>query len=105
MQPEYVDAALVEATSAQVAKKKDLGALSKIRFESFEEGRSAQVMHLGPFSEEGPTIARVHAFIENAGGTLRGRHHEIYLSDIRKADPAKWKTVIRQPGVWGVQGV
>jgi hypothetical protein len=54
-------------------------------------------MHLGPFSDEGPTVARVHQYIEARGGQLAGKHHEIYLSDIRKADPAKWKTVIRQP--------
>jgi hypothetical protein len=54
-------------------------------------------MHVGPFSAEGPAIEKVHAFIEASGSVRSGRHHEIYLSDIRKADPAKWKTVIRQP--------
>jgi hypothetical protein len=51
---------------------------------------------IGPFSAEGPTVARVHAYIDARDGR-RGKHHEIYLSDIRKADPAKWKTIIRQP--------
>jgi hypothetical protein len=54
-------------------------------------------MHIGPFSTEGPTIAKVHDFIAANGGELSGKHHEIYLSDIRKAAPEKWKTVIRQP--------
>jgi hypothetical protein len=54
-------------------------------------------MHLGPFSEEGPTVAKVHRFVAERGGRRSGKHHEIYLSDIRKAAPAKWKTVIRQP--------
>lgn len=53
-------------------------------------------MHVGPFSAEGPTIARLHAFIAERG-RLTGKHHEIYLSDIRRADPGKWKTIIRQP--------
>ena len=54
-------------------------------------------MHHGPLSEEGPTIERIHRFIQDNGSDLAGKHHEIYLSDIRKATPEKWKTVIRQP--------
>ena len=71
-------------------------AIGKLRFEALTEGICAQTLHIGPFSEEGPTIERVHEFIR-ARGKLVGKHHEIYLSDIRKADPTKWKTVIRQP--------
>ncbi|OHE29286.1 MAG: hypothetical protein A3J94_11650 [Syntrophus sp. RIFOXYC2_FULL_54_9] len=80
-----------------VKKRKNLIALSKVRFEAFSEGTAAQTMHIGPFSEEGPTIERVHAFIARCGCTLSGKHHEIYLSDIRRADPKKWKTIVRQP--------
>lgn len=96
MQPEFVSAALVRDTISEVKKKKDLPALGKLRFEPFSEGKAAQILHIGPFTAEGPTVARVHAFIA-VNGKLSGKHHEIYLSDIRKADPAKWKTVIRQP--------
>lgn len=96
MQPEFVSAALVRDTIFEVKKKKDLPALGKLRFEPFSEGKAAQILHIGPFTAEGPTVARVHAFIA-VNGKLSGKHHEIYLSDIRKADPAKWKTVIRQP--------
>ncbi len=96
MQPEFVSEALVCDTIAEVKKKKDLPALALLRFAPFNEGKCAQVLHIGPFSAEGPTIARVHAFISSLG-KLSGKHHEIYLSDIRKADPAKWKTLIRQP--------
>ncbi len=97
MQPEFVHAAMVRDTVAEVGKKKALPALARMRFEKIAEGKSAQILHVGPFSAEGPSIARVHAFIASLGGKLHGKHHEIYLSDIRKADPAKWKTVIRQP--------
>ncbi|MCJ7526078.1 MAG: GyrI-like domain-containing protein [Candidatus Aminicenantes bacterium] len=96
MQPEFVNAAMVRETIAEVKKKKNPPALAQLRFSSFNEGKAAQILHIGPFSAEGPTIARVHAFISSLG-KLSGKHHEIYLSDIRKADPAKWKTVIRQP--------
>jgi hypothetical protein len=97
MQPEYVTQDLFSAACEQVEKKKQPVGLPKIRFESFSEGKAAQTMHLGPFSEEGPTIRRIHDFIRDNGYIPVGRHHEIYLSDIRKAAPEKWKTIIRQP--------
>ena len=97
MQPEYVTKELFLDACKQVEKKKNPVALSKIRFELFSEGQVAQTMHLGPFSEEGPTVERVHAFILENKSRPVGKHHEIYLSDIRKAAPEKWKTIIRQP--------
>ncbi len=56
-----------------------------------------KVRKIGPFTAEGPTIERVHKFIAESGRRPVGKHHEIYLNDIRKTDPEKWKTVIRQP--------
>ena len=97
MQPDMVTSVLVAETLAGLAKKKDPAALGRLRFESFNEGLSAQIMHLGPFSEEAPTIAKLHRFIDESGYRRSGKHHEIYLSDIRKAAPQKWKTIIRQP--------
>jgi len=96
LQPSFVTREMVEQAMAEVKKKKNPSALSRVRFESLSEGRCAQIMHLGPFSEEGPTIEKVHRFIASVGQQT-GKHHEIYLSDIRKAEPAKWKTIIRQP--------
>jgi len=97
MQPDFITLAMVDfAKASLIAKKKDLPALNQVRFEYFVEGRAAQILHVGPFSEEGPTIERVHAFVANHGA-LSGKHHEIYLSDIRRAAPEKWKTIIRQP--------
>ncbi|MBI5890082.1 MAG: GyrI-like domain-containing protein [Nitrosomonadales bacterium] len=96
-QPPLITQAMVDTAIAEVRKKKNPASLSKLRFEACTEGSCAQLMHIGPFSEEGPSIERLHRFIESGGRKLRGKHHEIYLSDIRKADPSKWKTVIRQP--------
>lgn len=95
-QPDFVTKALVAKAIAEVKQKKNPQALAKIRFEAFKEGLCAQILHVGPFSEEGPTVEKVHQYIATHGA-LRGKHHEIYLSDIRKAEPSKWKTVIRQP--------
>ena len=97
MQPEFITRELVEIATKEVEIKKNPGSLSLVRFESFKEGKAAQVMHIGPFSEEGPTIEKLHLFIEDKGCHRAGKHHEIYLSDIRRAAPEKWKTIIRQP--------
>ena len=97
MQPELVTKEMVQKAIEQVKVKKKPVSLPLVRFGSFEEGKVAQIMHIGPFSEEGPTVEKVHSFIEESGNQKRGKHHEIYLSDIRRAAPEKWKTIIRQP--------
>lgn len=96
MQPSLVEDVLIDTAMEQVCKKKGLPAIDRMRLEYFTEGTCAQIMHIGPFTEEGPTIEKVHDFIDSRS-ELRGKHHEIYLSDIRRADPKNWKTIIRQP--------
>jgi len=95
--PEIVTAEMFDAVLPEVSKTKDLPAADKARFEMFEEGLAAQVMYLGAYSDEGPTIAFLHEFIKAEGHQLSGKHHEIYLSDPRKVEAAKLKTIIRQP--------
>lgn len=97
MQPDFVTPALVDAATRDVQRKKKLASLPLARFQAFKEGKAAQILHIGPFSEEGPTIEKVHSFIENSGGKRIGKHHEIYLSDLRRAAPEKWRTIVRQP--------
>ena len=97
MQPECVNADLFESAMERVRAKKKLPALDLLRYETFTEGLVAQTLHIGPFDDEGPTVERVHQYIADSGNALRGKHHEIYLSDIRRAAPKNWKTIIRQP--------
>jgi hypothetical protein len=97
MQPPLVTADSVEDAIPEEGEKKDLPALSKMRFENFRERRSARIMHVGSFSEEGPTTARVHKFVASEGYKTCGRHHEIYFNAYRRTAPGKLKTVIRQP--------
>ncbi|HEX6054394.1 MAG TPA: GyrI-like domain-containing protein, partial [Intrasporangium sp.] len=61
------------------------------------EGLSAQVLHVGPYSAEGPTLRALHEFIAEQGRELAGKHHEIYLGDPDRSAPEKLKTIIRQP--------
>ena len=98
MQPPNITQEMVITGIEKVRKKKNVPpSLSLVRFESFSEGKVAQIIHIGPFSEEGPTIEKLHLYIKESGFQLTGKHHEIYLSDIRKAAPSKWKTILRQP--------
>jgi hypothetical protein len=96
MQPAFVTQNMIDEAISEVQKKKSNPAISELRFQAFTEGRCAQILHIGPFSEEGPSIQRVHNFI-NEHSEISGKHHEIYLSDIRRAAPQKWRTIIRQP--------
>lgn len=97
MQPDAVTAEVIDAALEQAAAKRDLPALARLRFERFHEGPAAHVMYRGPYAEEGPTIAALHAFIAEHGYVLSGKHHEIYLGDPRRTAPEKLRTVIRQP--------
>ena len=95
--PEAATSAMAAAVIPSITAKKGLPSGEYVRLELFGDGLAAQVMYLGPYADEGPTIQRLHDFIANQGGSLHGKHHEIYLSDPRKVDPAKQKTIIRQP--------
>lgn len=100
MVPDFVTKDIFSEAVKKASEKKKLAALGKVRFGPYEEGRSAQVMYVGPYSGEGPTIERLHTFIQEQGGTLDAsnkHHHEIYLGDPRRTAPSKLKTIIRQP--------
>jgi hypothetical protein len=97
MQPEIVTPELFLQAVAEAAKKKDMPALSRLRLETCCEGMAAQIMYFGPYADEGPTIARLHQFIEESGYVRYGKHHEIYLGNPRRSAPEKLRTTIRQP--------
>jgi hypothetical protein len=97
LQPDYITADLFAKTLPEVEEKRNNSLLRSVRFEAYHEGTSAQIMHKGSYAEEGPTIAALHDYIVQNGKKLRGKHHEIYLNDPRKTQPAKLQTIIRQP--------
>jgi hypothetical protein len=74
--------------------------LEAVRLQTLDEGTSVQTLHIGPFDDEGPVLDDLHhRFIPESGLQMRGLHHEIYLSDLRRTDPAKLRTILRQPVV------
>ena len=97
MQPSIVTSEMVDEAKASVAAKRNPAGLSKVSFGTIEEGWCAQIMYIGSFADEGPTIEALHDFITSEGHDIRGKHHEIYLNDFRRTAPEKLKTVIRQP--------
>ena len=101
MQPDVITAEIFEEAREQVRKKKgDSEMLSKLSLKYFEEGLCVQVMHIGPYATEPATIDRMKEYMTENGlkdNVENGRHHEIYLSDPRKAAPEKMKTVLRHP--------
>ena len=99
MQPKPVTAALFAAARKQLAAKRKLAPamLGKARLAAFEEGACMQIMHIGPYSEEPATVARMTEFALEHGFKVHGKHHEIYLGDPRRTAPAKLKTVLRHP--------
>ena len=96
-QPPEVTRELLEQAVAAALKKKALPALEKLYLEIYDEGQTAQILHVGPYAGEVPTVERLHAFIRDKGYHLCGKHHEIYLSDPRRTAPEKLKTILRQP--------
>ena len=95
-QPDFITQEMVDEVRPEVREKRG-PAVDAVALETFHEGLSAQIMHIGPYSEEGPTGRTLHAFIEESGYRMRGRHHEIYLSDPRRSKPENIKTILRQP--------
>jgi len=100
MTPEWITKEMYNDGWKQVRKGKNLLALDKIRRETYDEGLSVQIMHIGSYDDEAPTLATMHQeFIPEHGFKMVGKHHEIYLSDPRRVTPGKLKTVLRQPVV------
>jgi hypothetical protein len=97
MQPAQVTREVFDHACAAASRKNSVPAIELLRLGPFSEGRSAQLLHVGPYATEGPTIQRLHAFIADQGCEPVGKHHEIYLNDPSRTAPEKLRTIIRQP--------
>jgi hypothetical protein len=102
MQPELITPEMFADALVQMRRKKgDLPAFARLRLDRFHEGLSVQTMHIGPYAAEPVTVQKMQAFMQENGCRdmvgLGGKHHEIYMGDPRRADPAKLKTVLRHP--------
>ncbi|HXN46952.1 MAG TPA: GyrI-like domain-containing protein [Bryobacteraceae bacterium] len=95
--PDFICDRMLKATTARL-KEKGKGELAvEVRLEILKEGKCVQVLHTGPYSNEGATVARMKAFVERKALAFAGVHHEIYLSDPRRVAPEKLRTILRMP--------
>jgi hypothetical protein len=97
VQPERVSQAMLEQAKQAVQQQKSSPLLSDVRFELFHEGRSAQLLHIGPYADEDRTVTRIMTWIAEHGGTQIGTHHEIYLDDASRTPPERLRTILRYP--------
>lgn len=98
LQPDHITQEMYQEALSQLRKKRgDNPALARMRLEPFQEGLCMQIMHIGPYDTEPATIEKMNDFARENGYRLRGKHHEIYLGDPRRAKPDKLKTVLRHP--------
>jgi hypothetical protein len=98
MVPDWITTAIFQDAIVQVQRAKSLTALHKLRMETYHEGLSVQIMHIGSYDAEGPVLAQLHQeYLPDHKLIENGKHHEIYLSDPRRVAPEKLKTILRQP--------
>jgi hypothetical protein len=96
--PDWIGAEHVAAAIQIVARRNPPTRLDELRLETLDEGRCVQTLHVGSFDDEGEVLARMHdEFIPSNGLVMTGRHHELYLSDFRRVEPSRLRTILRQP--------
>ena len=96
--PEWITEEIFYDACEKARKGKNPIALDMVRLERYHEGLSVQILHVGSYDQEGPTIIKLHQeFLPENGFVENGKHHEIYLGDPRRVAPEKLKTVLRQP--------
>ena len=96
--PDWIGAEMVATAVETVRAKAQPSALDLVRAETLEEGRCVQTLHVGSYDDEAEVLDRLHReFIPGAWLEMTGKHHEIYLNDARRTDPARLRTILRQP--------
>lgn len=95
--PDFVTSKMVEKAKEEVFKKKGIELIKEIKFEKMKEGKCVQILHIGPYSTEPESLAKMKKLMEEENLVKNGLHHEIYLSDPRRVPEEKWKTILRQP--------
>ena len=97
MAPDFITRDMFDAAVTKTGTKRGEPPHS-LRLEPYSEGLSLQILHVGSYDDEGPVLARLHGEVmPDRGLTFNGLHHEIYLSDPRRTEPARLKTILRQP--------
>jgi hypothetical protein len=102
MQPDFITREEFTRTVSQLAIEKRNAFLNRLRLELFDEGKVVQILHIGPYDQEARSLEKLQAYVKAHGYKFRGKHHEIYLGDPRRAKPDKLRTILRHPISSGV---
>lgn len=98
MTPDWITQQMFDDALEKVKKKSVPTSLHKVRLETLEEEQCVQTLHVGSFDDEAPVLEEMHTkFIPQNNLKMAKKHHEIYLSDFRRVDPSKLRTILRQP--------
>lgn len=95
--PEFVGPQALASVIEKVVEKKQLNLAREVEWFTRPPERVVQILHVGPFEREPETLGVLQQFIEAHGFQKAGLHHEIYLTDIKRVDPEKWRTILREP--------
>ncbi|MBA7590754.1 hypothetical protein ES708_32891 [subsurface metagenome] len=95
--PDFVTSEILKKAKEEVFKKKELELIKQIKFEKMKEGKCVQILHIGSYSIEPESLAKMRKIMEEKNFIENGLHHEIYLSDPRRVPEEKRKTILRQP--------
>lgn len=95
--PDFIRASDVKSAVKRLKEKGKADEVDRVKLETIKEGKCVQMLHVGPYANEGETVTRMIEHAQQSGLTCRGRHHEIYLSDPRRVAPAKLRTILRLP--------
>lgn len=100
MVPDWITAEMFGDAVERLGARERPERLDGVRLESLSEGRCVQALHVGPYDDEVELLRYMHEeFVPEHGLAMVGKHHEIYLNDPRRAEPAKLRTILRQPVV------
>lgn len=94
--PEFVNAQQLKSAREKVIAK-GTPAAAEVKLQTIREGKCVQMLHVGPYAEERVTLKQMCALAKSEGFEFGDRHHEIYLSDPKRCEPAKMKTILRMP--------
>ncbi len=93
--PDFVSNDEVEEAIQQAIAKNGVPQISEIQFKPLNTGRCLQILHIGSYDEEGPTLAKLFQFAADQGLEIIGKHHEIYISDPQHTAQKDLKTILR----------
>ncbi len=95
--PGFVRPAEVAGAAAVLIEKGKGAEVENVKLETLSEGECVQMLHVGPYENEGESVAVMKIFAEKEGLVFHGRHHDIYISDPRRVPPERLKTILRHP--------